>query len=141
MTSRSSRRRGCIPTPLPTGGPARPTTYELGALAEPELLYVVVVSLAAGENLRDEEVQQLHRELAWLVPLKTQRRSDRLCVWLLCSARAAAAAAWRTAEAVRAASSAELMLVEVGLPGEQAPELVLTRDAEPRSRRDQRHDR
>jgi hypothetical protein len=102
----------------------------LGALAEPDLLYIAIAGLAV-DDLTNNELGSLYCQLQELVPLQTEWQNARLCCWVLCTAPSASAAAWKVVEAVRAIPTAVLVQVEVGLPGAASPRLVLTRDAAP----------
>jgi hypothetical protein len=142
MTSRSSfsRRRPCQhartalgacseveAAGLASGGP--PVEYWLGALDEPTQLYVVFVSLRAGRELTDRALGRLYCQLQELVPTESELRDDELICQVLCTAPSAQAAAWKTVERVRELDDAVLVQVEAGLPGDAAPQVVLTSGA------------
>jgi hypothetical protein len=125
--SASRPRRSSCQT-APPSAVARPTEYHLGVLAEPDLLYLVVVTLrASAASGADRALPRVDRALQRLVPLQTQRRGAALSCWLLCTAPAASAAAWKVVEQARELPGAVVVQVEAGLPGEK-PELVLTRE-------------
>jgi hypothetical protein len=105
---------------------ARPVEYWLGALDEPTLLYSVFVTLRVGEGFSERVLGRLYCQLQRLVPLHIERREDKLVCHVLCTAPSAQAAAWKTVEQVRRHDGAVLMQVEAGLPGDRAPQVVLT---------------